>query len=133
MKIWHESVSEHSMRLVMIGSFKEVRDADKAKDIIDKFTGYALENDDKLDANTDRYDDALLDLMRNTNTHLIGPSEIEQFMYGVDVGTEGKKIIIQTDESEVSAFMKILINEGARVEVYSGHDYPEVIEEETTE
>ena len=36
MKIWYSYGSEHSMNLVMIGSFKQVADAEEAKRLIDE-------------------------------------------------------------------------------------------------
>src|SRR6266481_7179904 len=38
MKIWYGYGSEHSMRLVMIGHFREVTDAERAKEAIDRLT-----------------------------------------------------------------------------------------------
>jgi len=38
---------------------------------------------------------------------------------------EGDKIILTTEESEVSAFFKLMIIKGAKVEIYSAHDYPD--------
>jgi hypothetical protein len=38
---------------------------------------------------------------------------------------KGAKVVINTDEIEVSAFLKLLIDNGAKVEVYSAHDYPD--------
>lgn len=34
-------------------------------------------------------------------------------------------MILTTDESEVSAFLKVMIQKEAKVEVYSAHDYPD--------
>jgi hypothetical protein len=126
MKIWHESVSEHSMKLVMIGSFKEVQDADKAKEVIDRFTSYAIEKEHVLGEDIDRFDKSMLSLMESVKIYTLRPAELEQFMYDVHVEVEGSKVVINTDESEISAFMKILIDKGARVEVYSAHDHPDV-------
>ena len=38
MKVWNGYGSEHSMNLVIVGHFKEVRDAEKAKELIDLLT-----------------------------------------------------------------------------------------------
>ncbi len=35
------------------------------------------------------------------------------------------KIILTTNESEVSAFFKLMIEKGAKVEIYSANDYPD--------
>ncbi len=38
---------------------------------------------------------------------------------------EGDKIIVTTEEFEVSAFFKLMILKDAKVEIYSAHDYPD--------
>jgi Family of unknown function (DUF6375) len=62
---------------------------------------------------------------KNTNLYSIGPPELEQFNYDVHVEQKANTLILTTDESEVSAFLKLLIERGAKVEVYSAHDYPD--------
>ncbi len=37
----------------------------------------------------------------------------------------GNQITIDTDEIDISAFIKIFVDAGAKVEVYSKHFYPE--------
>jgi len=124
MKIWNSYGSEHSMNLVMIGQFKNSDDAKKTKELIDKFSG---ELRDKIDIGkaSDRYPDNVRDLLRDTNCYILRPFELEHFLYDVSTELKGDKIILRTDESEVSAFFKLMIENGARVEIYSAHDYPE--------
>ncbi len=124
MKIWHGYGSEHSMNLVMIGHFKSPEDADKTQKLIERLTA---ELSDKIDIGTsrDRYDDDVLDVLRETNCYILTPSELEHFLYNTQTRVEGNKIVLTTDESEVSAFFKLMITRGARVEIYSAHDYPD--------
>jgi hypothetical protein len=129
MKIWNGYGSEHSMRLVMIGTFREVSDAQEAKQLIDDLTEQVRkepniyeERDSPLEA---RFSDNMLRFFRDYKLHTIGPAELEQFNYDVAVEQKGKDVVLRTDETDVSAFLKLLIERGARVEVYSGHDYPE--------
>jgi hypothetical protein len=129
MKIWYGYGSEHSMNLVMIGQFKEAGDAIKAQKIIDEITKQV---DADVEAKlmiigepSNRYTDNMLDLLRTLGIYNIGPTELEQFAYDVKVKAEGAKVVVTTDESDVSAFLKVLIDTGARVEVYSAHDYSE--------
>jgi len=37
----------------------------------------------------------------------------------------GSRIVVTTDELEVSGFLKLMVDKGAKVEVYSAHDYPD--------
>lgn len=127
MKIWYSYGSEHSINLVMIGSFKQVADAEEAKRSIDELAEQVRKEpmrsyDD--DPNEARFSKEMLDFFKNTNLYSIGPSELEQFNYDVHVERKANTLILTTDESEVSAFLKLLIERGAKVEVYSAHDYP---------
>jgi hypothetical protein len=124
MKIWHGYGSEHSMNLVMIGHFKSPEDAEKTQNLIGQLTE-GLRG--KIDIGTARYrfGDNVRDLLRETNCYCLSPSELEHFLYEVDTRVEGDKIILTTDESEVSAFFKLMIENGAKVEIFSIHDYPD--------
>jgi hypothetical protein len=123
MKIWHGYGSEHSMNLVMIGKFKNAEDAKKTKKLIDQLTE-GLDGKIEVGSFRDRYGDDVLDLLRKLNCHILGPTELEQFLYAIDTEVEGDTIVLTTDETEVSAFFKLMIQEGARVEIFSRHHYP---------
>ena len=47
----------------------------------------------------------------------------EQLLYDFDSKVEADKVVITTDEMEINVFLKILIHEGAKVEVYSAHEH----------
>ena len=128
MKIWYGYSSEHSMNLVMIGRFSDAGDAAKAKQVIDWLT-------EQVDADVnsqlmtignpaERYTNGMADLFRKVELYSIGPVELEQFAYDVTIEIEGNQIVVKTDEIDVSAFLKVLLDMGARVEVYSAHHYP---------
>lgn len=124
MKIWNGYGSEHSMNLVMIGKFKSADEANKTQDMLDLLT---KELEDKIDVGRPnaRYGDKVLDLLNKVNCHVLGPSELEQFLYEFNTRVEEDKIILTTDESDISAFAKLMINYGAKVEIFSAHDYPD--------
>ncbi|SRR5579885_1797502 len=129
MKIWYGYGTEHSMNLVMIGCFKEMADADKAEQLIDFFMEKVRSEVDlktmEIGDPPPHYSDEWMDFLRRMNVYYLGPAEMEQFAYDVKLKRDGNKIVLTTDESEVSAFLKIMLYEGARVEVYSAHNYPE--------
>lgn len=128
MKIWYGYGSEHSMNLVMIGSFKDTNDAYETKKVIEKITVQAeVDRDNKLyDVGnaSDRYSDDMLTTLMNARINTVSTAELEQFFYDVSVESKANQIIIKTDEIDISAFLKILLEKGAKVEVYSAHDYP---------
>lgn len=129
MKIWYQYGSEHSANLVMSGHFKDTTEATRAKEIIDALTKQVGEDQDKgdlvLGSPLERYSKAMLDLLGKLNIASIGPQELEQFLYDVSVKVEGSKVIVTTDEIDISAFLKVMVDHGARIEVYSAHDYPD--------
>lgn len=127
MKIWYGYGSEHSMNLVMIGTFEDAGDAVKAKQIIDLIAEQV--NADvgadllKVGERADRITDGMRELLTRLDMFIIGSTEMEQFAYDVSVNVEQNRVIVTTDEVDVSAFLKVLIDKGARVEVYSAHHY----------
>ncbi|GBG38680.1 DUF6375 family protein [Mycobacterium montefiorense] len=129
MKIWYGFGTEHSMDLVMIGRFQDVASAQTAKEVIEKLAA-AIRIEEKEDRlivgeHTDRYSEDLLDLLIELGIHNVKPDELEQFLYDVNVRRRGDSIVITTDEIDVQAFLKIMLNKGARVEVYSRHQHPD--------
>lgn len=129
MKIWYQHGSEHSANLVMIGHFENVADATKAKEIIDALTNQVREEESSgtrtLGHPSERYDSAMLDLLGKLNIGSIGPSELEQFAYEVSIKSQGNDLVLTTEELDISAFLKVMFLKGARIEVYSAHDYPD--------
>lgn len=124
MKIWNSYASEHSANLVMIGRFKDVASAKHAKAMIDEITAFMMNSEDDHEG-AESYSDAALDLFRKLKFYSIAPAELFQFRYDVASKQEETKIVIKTDELDVSAFLKLLIDQGARVEIYSAHEYPD--------
>jgi Family of unknown function (DUF6375) len=124
MKVWRSYGSEHSMNLVMIGQFKSIEDAKKTKEEMDLLT---KELTNKIDVGRplNRYGDEILDLLGKINCHILAPSELEQFLYEFTSEVEGEKVILTTEESDISAFVKLMINKGAKIEIFSAHDYPD--------
>jgi hypothetical protein len=128
-KIWYDHGSEHSMNLVMIGHFKDAGSATEAKQLIDQLTEQVRADDQAglmaVNGNTDSFTAGAGDLLRKAKVYILGPGELEQFGYDFSLRLDGTKIVLTTDESDVSAFLKVLIDNGARVEVYSAHEYPD--------
>ena len=129
MKVWYSHGSEHSTNLVMIGRFKNALAAAKAKQVIDSII-HQLNVDVEaglmsIGDRSDRFTDGMQSLLRKADCYSIGPAELEQFGYEATVKLEAKEVVVKTEEIDVSAFLKVLLDHGARVEVYSAHDYPD--------
>ncbi|MEW2559683.1 DUF6375 family protein [Streptomyces griseorubiginosus] len=128
MKVWYGYGTEHSMNLVMIGRFKEVSAAERAHAVIKEFTK-ALQAEEEagrliIGEPDDRFSGEVLKLLSDLSIHSIGPRELEQFLYDLTMRREGDSIVVTTDETDVQALLKVLLDKGARIEVYSAHDYP---------
>ncbi|MFB9159124.1 MULTISPECIES: DUF6375 family protein [Chromobacterium] len=128
MKIWNGYGSEHSMNLVLIGRFKREQDAEKVEKNIDKLSAQVLKDEsysNSFDEPADqRFSDDMLSLMRSLKLNTLGPTDLGQLVSEHHLNREGNRITITTDEAEVSAFVKLFIEAGAKVEVFSAHDYP---------
>ncbi len=129
MKIWTGYGSEHSMNLVLIGKFKQARDAENVESLLLKLRDQAVEDytytSSHLPPADQRFSDAMMSLLRANELNTLSPADLEQFAFDHNLDREGERITIKTDEADVSAFIKVFVEEGARVEVYSAHDYPE--------
>jgi len=128
MKIWSGYGSEHSMNLVLIGKFKRAQDAEKVKKVIDQLSAQAADDDSDsipfAKPENQRFSDDMLSLLCSLNVHSLAPGELVQLVSDYRLEREEGRITVTTDEADVSAFVKLFIEAGAKVEVFSAHDYP---------
>lgn len=128
MKIWNGYGSEHSMNLVLIGRFKRAQDAEKVEKDIVKLSTQASKDDSYsisfAEPEDQRFSDDMLSLLGSMKLNTLGPADLGQLLSDHNLSREGDRITVTTDEAEVSAFVKLFIEAGARVEVFSAHDYP---------
>lgn len=128
MKIWNGYGSEHSMNLVLIGRFKRAQDAEKVEKDIDRLSAQASKDESHSIAfsapEEQRFSDDMLTLLSSLNLHTLGPADLGQLISDHHLRREGDQITVTTDEAEVSAFVKLFIEAGAKVELFSAHDYP---------
>lgn len=117
------------MNLVLIGKFKQTKDAEVVADVIKKLGEQASKDDAyaiaHAPAEDQRFSDGMMALMRQFQLNTLAPEELGQFIFEHSVKQDGDTIKISTDEADVSAFIKLFVDRGARVEVYSAHDYPD--------
>ena len=128
MKIWRGYGSEHSYRLVMIGHFADETAAAVTKDKFDKLTQHIAA---QVDAGTfdvgwdtdERMNDSLREALRELGLYSLGLADVGNFAYDFDTELRGDAITLTTDEGEVQGFLKVMIDGGARIEVFSGHHW----------
>ena len=65
----------------------------------------------------------MYDLLKQLNFYP-SPTDLTQLLLNVRVEHQEKVVKVTTDEIDISVFLKAMIHRGARVEVYSAHDYP---------
>jgi len=127
MKIWNGYGSEHSMNLVLIGKFKRAQDAEIIEKNINKLGAQAQKDDCHsipfAEPEEHKFSDEMLSLLKSLNLYTIGPAELGQLVSDYNLNRENSRITITTDEADVSAFIKLFIEAGAKVEVFSAHDY----------
>lgn len=128
MKIWNGYGSEHSMNLVLIGRFKRAQDAEKVEKDIEMLSAQALKDDSHsisfAEPEDQRFSDDMLSLLRSLKLNTLGPADLGQLLSDHHLKRESDRITVTTDEAEVSAFVKLFIEAGAKVEVFSAHNYP---------
>jgi hypothetical protein len=126
MKVWIGYGSEHSANLVIIGKFASGKKANAALALLNEATRIAREDEaaGRLKAGelTTKFTDAQMKLCEKTNFS-VNFGDPEQLLYDFDSKVEADKVVITTDEMEINVFLKILIHEGAKVEVYSAHEH----------
>lgn len=124
MKIWNSYGTEHSMNLVMIGRFKTEEAARKIEETIEALQKQLPEHI-STDSSERRFPESVSALLREHNCYIFHPVELQHFLYDISVRREGDTISMWTDESEISGFIKLMLEGGAKVEVFSRHDHPE--------
>ena len=133
MKAWNGYGSEHSCALVLVGTFKTEHEAETTCDLLNKLVEQASQED--LFAINDggpehhRFSDGMRKLLKSEEIYVVAPTELEQFSYNAHLVQKGKTVRLTTDESDVSAFAKVIVKRHGRVDIRSAHDFPDDTDE----
>jgi hypothetical protein len=127
MKVWSGYGSEHSYNLVLIGHFADATTAKVTKEKFERLVSLAT---DKLperdwDDQNPRFDREVREALHEMSLWDFSRGDLEQFTYDVSMSQTGDRVELTTDEGEVQGYIKLLIDAGARVEVYSAHHWDE--------
>lgn len=123
MRIWHSYGSEHSMNLVLIGRFQSLSAAEAATErmkVLQELAD-AQWSDDDWRRQDDRMDEAVIARLRELELYDFSRTDLDMFAFDHSVEHHDTTLRIRTDESEVQGFLKVFIDLGARVEVFSAH------------
>ena len=135
MRIWYSHGSEHSMDLVLVGTFETVAGAEAAIEKMEALRTLAGSewSDDDWRRQDERMPGSLMDGLRKLKLYEMGRSDVDIYAFEHTVERRGATVRVWTEESEVQGFLKVLIHLGARVEVFSRHDWNEDGTPRTTE
>jgi hypothetical protein len=124
MKIWIGHGSEHSFSLVLIGHFVDEANARRATERFRRLKAAAESEPPKQGWQTDeRFSTGMLALLQELKLYELSPTDVDNFVFDHTVDVSGKEVRIETDEAEVQGFLKVLINGGAKIEIFSTHDW----------
>ena len=124
MTVWNAYGSEHSSDLVVIGHFGTIADAARAEWIIERIT-QQVRADIAAGLMSSvfsprRFTEGIFEVLKELETYTIEPAELSQFDRNGSVKRCGQRLIFTTGGYNISAFLKILVTAGARVEVFAG-------------
>lgn len=122
MKIWNSYGSEHSANLVLIGHFKDAGTAEDVQAAIDEATEFF--SNTEYDPNADRFSEEAMNLLKRIKSYSVSPADLAEFHNSFHMKREGSKIVVTSDD-EITVVMKLLLDNGARIEIYSAHDHPD--------
>ncbi len=127
MRIWHSYGSEHSMDLVLIGTFETVSGAEAAIERMEalKALAEAEWSEDDWRRQDEVMPDTLADELYKLKLYEMGRSDVDIYALEHSIERKGSTVRVWTEESEVQGFLKVLIHLGARVEVFSRHHWNE--------
>lgn len=127
MRIWRSYGSEHSMNLVLVGTFESVSAAEAAVERMEALQALAEQEwaADDWRRQDERMSDAVLNTLRELKLYDMGRFDVEMYAFEHTIERSESTVRIATDESDVQGFLKVLINLGARVEVFSRHEWNE--------
>lgn len=126
MKIWIGHGSEHSYSLVMIGHFVDETKARSAEQTFGRLRQAAESELPEIGWDADqRFTTGLHELLSELGVYDLNRSDVENFAYEHTIRRRGSDLRIHTDEGDVQGFLKVLIDAGARVEVFSEHHWAE--------
>lgn len=128
MKIWDAYGSEHSSSIVLRGSFKQITDKKQFLKDFGLIANEVAKEEDVYDLGPESFPETIHDLIVKGTIRggsVLAPSDLIGFSYEApqEDGTLG--VTIKSNEYDWNGVIKLLIINGAKVEVFSEHDYPE--------
>jgi|SRR5580698_6217967 hypothetical protein len=128
MKIWFGYGSEHSSNIVLIGRFKTLQDAEGALELLKQAEALATREYEagRLETIEHRANipNDVMEFIKARNFYTLTLKDLTELIYEFHPKLVDSTLVITTNEYDVGAFIKIMTERNAKVEVYSAHDYP---------
>ena len=127
MKFWIGYGSEHSMNLILIGRFETIELARTAVEKIAALRELAESEipEPSWAPREERLTKQFRQTMWDMDIHNMGRDDVANFIYDYQIDQSGKELQILTDETEIQGFLKVLLRFGAKVEIFSLHQWNE--------
>lgn len=127
MKVWHSYGSEHSAALVMIGRFKSGQDADvflaELAKLQEAITAVMPDYEEQGRFPKEIMESLLYEKIKFC--YDMSPKDLDDFLleYSIDKDEQdGSVVRMSTDDVGWAGLIKMMINAGARVEIFSEHN-----------
>lgn len=127
MKVWHSYGSEHSAALVMIGRFKSEQDANiflaELRKLQETITAVMPDYEEQ-----GRFPKEIMDNLYHGKIRFcydMSPKDLDDFLldYSIDKDEQNGSVVrMTTDDVGWAGLIKMMINAGARVEIFSEHN-----------
>ena len=122
MKIWFNYGSEHSMNLVLIGHFKNSLDAKSFVQNVENLKKFLQENPE-YEFNVLNFEPSVEEYLVKEHIAFLSPEQLNQILSYDVIKNDGAKIEVTSDEF-LDGLIAWMIMKGAKVEIFSLHDYP---------
>ena len=124
MKIWFNYGSEHSLNIALIGHFKKAVDAKAFEQDLENLKKFLQENSN-YKFNILSFDPSIKEYLAKEQIAFLSPEQLDQILSYEVLKRDGAKIEVTSDEL-LDGLVSWMIMKGAKVEIFSLHDYPEV-------
>jgi hypothetical protein len=123
--------------MVLVGHFPNIEKARAAESVMNELTKAAgslvSAQEPTWQDPTPRPDDTFWSFLRELGLYDLTLGEVEQFGYDHMLTRKENRIEISTDEGDIQGLIKTMVSSGARVEIYSRHDWESSLVDELTE
>ena len=128
MKIWQGYSSEHSSRIVLVGHFQSPADAEAFNEEYKKIQALAVAHFGEIESDDDKFPDEIFKILYNEKikfSQITTPKDLAEFAGEGDTSVSGNDFILTSSEYEWGGTIKMLLMAGAKIELFSRHDYEE--------